>query len=61
MKNVINTNLRNDGTLEIYCGNALLAEVQDGIQEEWFIEDVLHGMGYKWNDNGTISSLTEEE
>lgn len=55
MKEVINTNLRADGTLEIYIGNFLLAEISDGEQTEEFIEDILNGMGYIWNEDGTIT------
>ena len=54
-KEVINTNLRADGTLEIFCGNSLLAEISDGEQTEEFIEGVLNGMGYTWNEDGTIT------
>ena len=55
MKKVINTNLRADGTLEIYLGNLLLAEITDGEQTEEFIEEILNGMGYIWNEDGTIT------
>ena len=55
MKEVISANLRADGTLEIFCGNSLLAEISDGEQTEEFIEDVLNGMGYTWNEDGTIT------
>lgn len=55
MKEIINTNLRADGTLEIYCGNYLLAEITDGEQTEEFIEEIINGMGYIWNEDGTIT------
>ena len=55
MKEVINTNLRADGTLEIYYGNSLLAEITDGEQTEEFIEEILNGMGYIWNEDGTTT------
>ena len=55
MKKVINTNLRADGTLEIYLGNLLLAEITDGEQTEEFIEEILNGLGYIWNEDGTIT------
>ncbi len=51
----VNTNLREDGTLEIYVGNTLLATIENGRKDEKFIEDVLDGMGYIWNKDGTIS------
>ena len=51
----VNTNLREDGTLEIYVGNTLLATIEDGRKDEKFIEEVLDGMGYIWNKDGTIS------
>lgn len=55
MKEVINTNLRADGTLEIYLGNSLLAEIPNGEQTEEFVEEILNGMGYTWNEDGTIT------
>ena len=51
----VNTNLREDGTLEIYVGNTLLATIENGRKDEKFVEDVLDGMGYIWNQDGTIS------
>lgn len=51
----VNTNLREDGTLEIYVGNTLLATIENGRKDEKFIEDVLDDMGYIWNKDGTIS------
>jgi hypothetical protein len=56
MKKIISTNLREDGVLEIFIGNEILAEIIDGKQTEEFIEEILNGMGYKWNDDGTITS-----
>lgn len=61
MKNVVSTNLREDGTLQIFVGNALLAEISDGVNEEWFIEDVINGLGYQWNSDGTLMSIDEED
>lgn len=55
---VINTNLREDGVLEIYHGNQLLCCVSDGRNDEDFVEDVLYGLGYQWNQDGTITPLT---
>ena len=57
IKKIINTNLRDDGVLEIFHGNELLATVEDGKPTEKFIEDTLYGMGYIWNEDGTISSI----
>ena len=59
MKVIVNTILRTDGVLEIYVGNRLLVEVTDGRSDEWFIEDVLHAMGYDWLSDGTIRKITE--
>lgn len=57
--NIISTNLKEDGTLEIYCDNTLLAEIENGTNSEEFIENVLYGMGYKWNSDGTIEKIGE--
>ena len=54
MKEVINTVLRSDGVLEIYVGNRLFVEVEDGRSDKDFIEDVLYSMGYYWLADGTI-------
>ena len=59
MKEVVNTILRTDGVLEIYVGNRLLVEVTDGRSDEWFIDDVLHAMGYNWLQDGTIKRRAE--
>lgn len=60
-KKVINTHIRElDGVLEIYHGNELLATVEDGKNTEKFVEYVLFGMGYNWNEDGTISKIEEE-
>ena len=59
MKEVVNTILRTDGVLEIYVGNRLLVEVAYGISDEWFIDDVLHCMGYDWLPDGTIQKISE--
>lgn len=59
MKETVNTCLRTDGVLEIYVGNRLLVEVTNGRSDEWFIEDVLHAMGYDWLQDGTITSRAE--
>lgn len=65
MKETVNTILRTDGVLEIYVGNRLFVEVEDGRSDKDFIEDVLYGMGYYWLEDGTIRprvklSLTKE-
>ena len=59
MKEIVNTILRTDGVLEIYVGNHFLVEVTDGRSDEWFIEEVLHAMGYEWLQDGTIRHRTE--
>lgn len=61
-KKVINTHIRGlDNVLEIYHGNELFAPVKDGKNTESFVEDVLFGMGYNWNEDGTISKIEEEK
>lgn len=52
--------LREDGTLVIYLGNSILTTVEDGQDDEKFVEDVLFGMGYNWNEDGTISEIKGE-
>lgn len=52
--------LREDGTLVIYLGNSILTTVEDGRDDEKFVEDVLFGMGYNWNEDGTISEIKGE-
>lgn len=59
MKETVNTCLRTDGVLEIYVGNRLFVEVEDGRSDEDFIEDVLYGMGYDWLEDGTIRPRVE--
>ena len=59
MKEIVNTVLRTDGVLEIYVGNRLFVEVEDGRSDEDFIEDVLYGMGYDWLEDGTICPRVE--
>jgi hypothetical protein len=59
MAEVINTTLTEDGTLEIYLGNRLLATIEDGNTDEDFIEDVLYSMGYKWNQDGTVTKINK--
>jgi hypothetical protein len=54
---VINTNLRENGVLEIYHGNKLLCCVGDGTNDETFVENILYGLGYQWNEDGTITRL----
>lgn len=57
-KFIISTNLTEDGVLEIYHGNKLLCSVSDGRDDEDFVEDILYGLGYQWNQDGTITQLT---
>ena len=59
MKETVNTCLRTDGVLEIYVGNRLFVEVEDGRSDKDFIEDVLYGMGYDWLEDGTIRPRVE--
>ena len=59
MKEIVNTVLRTDGVLEIYVGNRLFVEVEDGRSDEDFIEDVIFGMGYDWLHDGTIKKRIE--
>lgn len=54
MKEIVNTILRTDGVLEIYVGNRLFVEVEDGRSDADFIEDIIYGMGYDWLHDGTI-------
>lgn len=62
MREVISTNIRADGTLEIYLGNRLFVEVADGRDnDEEFVEDILYGMGYEWLEDGTIRPLKQVE
>lgn len=43
----ISTNIRPDGTLEIYRGgNKIIAEIEDGREDKDFVDEVLTGMGY---------------
>lgn len=44
-----------DNTLIIHKGSTILAEIEDGKAEESFVEDILYGMGYIWNLDGTIT------
>ena len=60
MKEIVNTVLRTDGVLEIYVGNRLFVEIEDGRSDEAFIEDVLYDMGYGWVVYGTIRKHLEE-
>ena len=60
MQETISTHLREiDGVLEIYLGNRLFVEVNDGKHTEKFVEDVLYGMGYDWLEDGTIRPRVE--
>jgi hypothetical protein len=58
-ENVINTNLKEDNTLEIYYGNMLLCCVNNGSTNEDFIEDILYGMGYHGKQDGTLIPLNK--
>lgn len=56
MKNIINT-IITEGDLKIFVGNQLLATVENGRADEDFVEDILYGMGYHWNKDGTITPI----
>jgi hypothetical protein len=60
-KEIINTHIKDDGTLQIFIGNAILAEISNGKNDKDFIENVLNDMGYKWNDDGTISEMERKD
>ncbi len=57
MQGVVNTIVTAEGTLKIFVGNQLLATVEDGRADEDFVEDILYGMGYRWNKDGTITPI----
>ena len=59
MKEVVNTNLKDDGTLEIYVGNRLFAEIEDGRDDDEFVGDIIDSMGYEWMMDGTIRKKVE--
>lgn len=59
MNDIINRHLREDGTLEIYIGNRLFVEVEDGRDDEGFVADVIHSMGYEWLPNGRICMIDQ--
>ena len=61
MEGVVSTNLKEDGTLEIFVGDAILATVEKGKNDDDFVEDVLYGMGYNWNEDGTITKIAGDE
>ena len=61
MEHIISTNLREDGVLEIYHGDELMYTVGDGRTDEDFVEDILYGLGYQWNEDGTITKLYDNE
>ena len=57
---MVSTNINARGELEIYLDNCLLATITDGEDTEEFIEDILYGMGYIWNKDGTVSKFWTE-
>ena len=59
MDGIINRHLREDGTLEIYIGNRLFVEVEDGRDDEEFVAEVIHDMGYEWLPNGRICMMDQ--
>lgn len=52
---MISRHINPNGELEIYSDNRLLATVTDGIDTDEFVEDILFGMGYIWNNDGSIT------
>ena len=56
---MINTFLHEDKTLDIYDDNQLLATIENGRDDEDFIEDILFGMGYVWHEDGTVTKIKE--
>jgi hypothetical protein len=58
MYNTINYCLQDDGKLLIFLGTRILAEIENGRADDDFVENVLVGLGYRWNDDG---SITKEE
>ena len=44
----------NGDTLLIYADNNILAEISDGKETEEFVDEILCGMGYFWNADGSI-------
>lgn len=62
MKDRINYNVDDLGILVIWLGNRVLAEVGDcygrnGKDLENIVDNTLYGMGYKWNDDGTVEKM----
>lgn len=60
----INYNVDDNGVLHIYLGNRILSDVSDcgGMDDHHLLElvsDTLYGLGYDWNEDGTISPLKE--
>jgi hypothetical protein len=51
---VISYNVDDNSTLHIYLGNAILATVEDGREDEDFVEDILYDMGYIWYEDGKV-------
>lgn len=54
---MVSRNINANGELEIYLNDCLLATITDGENTEEFIEDVLYGMGYLWNEDGTVTKI----
>lgn len=60
----INYNVDDNGVLHIYLGNRILSDVSDcgGMDDRHLLKlvsDTLYGLGYDWNEDGTISPLKE--
>ena len=60
----VNYSVDDNGVLHIFLGNKSMADVEDcgGMDDHHLLElvaDTLVGMGYDWNDDGTISKIDE--
>ena len=54
---MVSRHINAKGELEIYLDDCLLATIADGKDTEEFVADVLYGMGYVWNEDGTVSRV----
>lgn len=51
---IINYNVDDKNVLKIYLGDQLLATIEDGREDEDFVEDILYDMGYIWYEDGKV-------
>lgn len=61
----VNYSVDDNGVLHIFLGNKSMADVEDcgGMDDHHLLElvaDTLAGMGYDWNEDGTISKIEED-